>query len=161
VAEPLVAFFVDGIPVPQGSKGVAMRPGAARPNLFDTNGKDLRPWRGKVKKAAQAAWRDLGRSPIGDPVQATILFLFPPVPSAPDRHWTADTPDIDKLERALYDGLKDGGMLRDDKLVVKHLVAKRYVEPHEKPGVSVELESLADHEALASARRLHERTRRR
>lgn len=161
MAEPLVAFFVPGVPVSQGSKIPVMPKNARRPVVIDDNSKTLRPWRKTVKAAAQAAWRDHGHSPIGEPVQATVAFLFPPLTSAPDRHWLADTPDIDKLERALYDGLTDGGLLRDDKLVVKHLVSKRYVEAGESPGVLVEIDSLADHERLASARRLLERTRRR
>lgn len=144
-----------GVPVQQGSKSVT-KDG----RMFDQNGKQLRPWRRTVKKAAQEAWRDQGRSPIGGPVQATVTFVFPVVPSNPDRHWHPETPDIDKLERALYDGLKDGGLLIDDRIIVKHLVTKRYAEHGEPSGVSVSIDSLADHEAMASARRLRERTRR-
>lgn len=160
MAEPLVTLAIAGTPVQQGSKGARVIDGGTRATTFDTNSTKLRPWRKAVKLAAQEAWRDLGRSPIGDPVQVTVTFVFPPFPSNPDRHWHPETPDIDKLERALYDGLKDGGLLADDRLVVKHLVAKRYAEHGELPGAYVSIDSLADHEALASARRLRERTRR-
>lgn len=160
MAEPLVSLFVPGVPVQQGSKGVAMRKGAERPNLFDTNAKELRPWRKAVKAEAEKVWRDLGHSPAAGPLQATIVFVFPQVPSDPDRHWQAATPDIDKLERALYDGLTDGKLIQDDRLIVKHLVSKRHAEAGETPGVHVALDSLADHEKLASARRLRDRTRR-
>lgn len=152
-------FRVDGVPVQQGSKGAALRAGATKPVLFDTNSKQLRPWRKTVKEAAEAVWRDVGRSPIGEPMQVTLTFIFPPVPSDPDRHWVASTPDIDKLERALYDGLTDGRLIVDDRLIVKHLVAKRYAERGETPGVLVAIDGLGDHEAMASARRLRDRTR--
>lgn len=160
MAEPLVEFFIAGTPVQQGSKGARVIDGGTRATTFDTNSTKLRPWRKAVKLAAQEVWRDQGQSPIGVPVQVTLTFVFEPVPSDPDRHWHAGTPDIDKLERALYDGLKDGGLLRDDCLVVKHLVAKRYAEHGEAAGARVSIDSLADHEKLASARRLHARTRR-
>lgn len=158
MAEPLVALFVAGTPVQQGSKSIDTR--GPKPRMFDQNGKQLAPWRRTVRDAARAVWRDQGRSPIGEPVQATVTFVFATVPSQPDRHWHPEVPDIDKLERALYDGLVDGALLLDDRFVVKHLVSKRYAEHGEEPGVSVSIDSLADHEALARARRQRDRIRR-
>ena len=162
MAEPLVSLFVAGVPVQQGSKGATVRHGEGGPKaqLFDTNGKDLRPWRRAVRDAARKAWRDEGRSPISGPVQATVTFVFPQFPSSPDRHWHPEAPDIDKLERALYDGLVDGALLVDDRIVVKHLVSKRYAEWGEPTGAHVSIDSLADHERLASTRRQNERIRR-
>lgn len=162
MAERLVSLFIAGTPVQQGSKGAStfMADGKPKAKLFDTNGKELRPWRRAVRDAARAAWRDLGRIPIGEPVQAEVVFVFPAFPSSPDRHWHPEMPDIDKLERALYDGLVDGDLLADDRYVVKHLVSKRYAEWGEAAGAHVSIDSLADHERLASTRRQNERIRR-
>lgn len=160
MTEHLVSLFVEGEPVQQGSKSAALPKGGGKPVLFDQNAKTLRPWRKAVKQAAERVWRDEGRVPIGDPVQVEISFVFTPTMSDPDRHWRSVTPDLDKLERALYDGLVDGRLLRDDSLVVQHLTRKRFAEPGEVAGAHVKISSLADHEALASTRRRNERMRR-
>ena len=153
-----MSLFVAGTPVQQGSKGAGIRAGKAF--LFDTNSKTLRPWRKAVKAAAEVAWRDEGHAPIAGPVQATLTFLFPTVPSQPDRHWHAGKPDVDKLCRAAFDAFTDARLVADDALIVRVLASKRYVESHEQPGMHVEVDGLADHESLASTRRKRERTHR-
>ena len=156
MAEPLVEFMVPGVPVPQGSKSIT-KTGV----MFDQNAKVLRPWRKAVKEAAQAVWRDQGHPPVCVPVQATIAFVFPAVPSNPDRHWVAGRPDGDKLCRAIFDAMTDAELVADDALIVRHLASKRYADHGEPAGVHVAIESLADHERLASARRRNERKSRR
>jgi len=52
--------------------------------------------------------------------------------------WKSSKPDADKLVRALLDGLVIGGVLRDDALVVRLEVDKRYGDP----GVLVEIVEL-------------------
>lgn len=157
--EHLVGFTVPGIPVPQGSKGASNRGG--KPHTFDTNSKELRPWRRKVRDECRRVWRDEGRSPVNEPVHLEAIFRFLPTFSDPDRHWKAGVPDLDKLLRALGDGMVDGGLLKDDNIIVRVVAAKLFCELSDEPGVEVTLQSLADHERLASARRLHARTRRR
>lgn len=155
-----MSLVIEGEPVQQGSKIAVLPKNARRPVVIDDNSKTLRPWRKSVKAAAEKAWRDEGRSPIGDPVQVEISFVFTPTASNPDRHWRYVQPDLDKLERALYDGLVDGKLLRDDSLVVQHLTRKRFAEADEIAGAHVSISSLADHETLASTRRRNDRMRR-
>lgn len=118
-------FKVDGVPVPQGSKTVARRGGKTW--LRDANSAVLKPWRHKVAAAA-----DLGVT-FSRPVSVHLRFDMPR-PSRPRFSRPGVRPDIDKLSRAVLDGLTDGGLLVDDSLVVRLVVEEFYSE---SPGVTV------------------------
>jgi Holliday junction resolvase RusA-like endonuclease len=48
-------------------------------------------------------------------------------------------PDIDKLCRAILDGLQDGGLLAEDSRVVTLTATKRYPNPGDPTGVGIDV----------------------
>lgn len=118
-------FSVDGIPVSQGSKTIAQ--GGGKTWMRDANAKKLKPWRERVAQAA-----DLGVT-FDCPVKVFAYFDMPR-PKRPKFERPATKPDVDKLARALLDGMTDGGLLKDDSRVVDLHVVQRYSE---SPGVWV------------------------
>lgn len=125
-----VSFFIEGVPVPQGSKTVSQSKGRAW--LRDANAKRLKPWRHVV-----ATHADLGVT-FDCPVTVTLSFVLPR-PSRPRWPVPAVKPDIDKLTRAILDGLTDGGLLADDARVVDLHVTKRYPTPGDPTGVGIDV----------------------
>lgn len=119
-----VEFFVAGTPAPQGSK---RHVGGGR--LIEMS-KKVKPWRAQI--AAAATRQD---ATFDAPVTVTAVFLLKR-PQRPkwERHGTR--PDVDKLARALLDGLT-GPLLTDDSIVTELNVSKRYALPHEETGVHI------------------------
>lgn len=134
-----VIITVRGKPAPQGSK---RHVGGGR--MVEMS-KAVGPWREAVRDETQkvAATRFTG------PVEVHISFgldrprghyrtgrsahlLRPSAPELP-----AVRPDIDKLARAVLDGLKTGGAYKDDSQVVVLQLAKVYNEPGEVPGCTI------------------------
>lgn len=130
-----LAFFVEGHPVPQGSKRIVGVGG--RPRLIDTNANHLKPWRAKVTAVAVEALA--GRDPIPRdvPVRVVLEFLMPR-PKSVRRVWPTVPPDIDKTIRAILDALTDAGVWGDDSQVVSLSAVKRYAD--DMPGVNVRVE---------------------
>ena len=122
-----VSFFVPGIPVPQGSKVIAR--GGGKTWLRDVNTKALKAWRKAVATEA-----DRGVE-FDVPVEVELTFYLPK-PMRPRWVMPAVKPDIDKLTRAVLDGLADGGLLANDSRVVSLHVSKFY-DRAGTPGVSV------------------------
>lgn len=120
-----VQFWVDGIPIPQGSKNAYVR--GKRAVVVDVNASKLKPWRQTVAKAA-----DLGITFTG-PLEV-LLYFHMPTPKRPKYALPAVKPDIDKLTRAVFDALTDGGLIEDDSRVVRIVAEKHYSET---PGVLV------------------------
>ena len=116
-----VSFFVAGTPVPQGSK-VAFVVGK-RAVVTDANKDKLRPWRAEVTRVAAEAWA--GQEPLEGAVSIEIRFVFE-LPKTVKRDTPHVKPDIDKLERALFDGITDAGIWGDDAQVVRNSSAKVY-----------------------------------
>jgi len=128
----VIAFTVYGEPIPQGSK-TRTRWGGIREDNPRT-----KPWRAAV--ASEAALAMDGRPLLVGPVALHAVFTFPRPkahygtgrnagtvkPSAPMHH--TKTPDLDKLLRALGDGLT-GVLLRDDSQLWRITAEKVYGEP--------------------------------
>lgn len=144
----MIRFRVNGIPAPQGSK---RHVGNGR---MVESSKAVGPWREAVRAEAQrVSWHDIPGS--GDPVQVTIMFLLP----RPNGHYStakgkrnmvkpsapklpATRPDLDKLERAVLDGLVMGGVMADDSSVVSLTARKVYASNGEAPGAIIEVEAM-------------------
>jgi len=104
-----VGFFVHGLPRSQGSK---RHLGGGR--MIESS-KYLKPWRNEVRMAAMLAMAD--KPPLEDGVQLRLHFFFERPKShfgtgknservkenAPRHH--ISYPDLDKLERAIFDAL--------------------------------------------------------
>lgn len=112
-----IVYSVEGTPAPQGSKTVT-RSGL----MFDAS-KKLKPWRDAVK-AASREQADLTDTVIGG-VRVSIIFRFT-APKKPTRNYPPV--DIDKLCRSTLDGMVQGGIIEDDRHVVKLIAQKEYAE---------------------------------
>ena len=124
----MITFSVEGVPVPQGSKkGFVVR---GRAVLVDDNKDKLKPWRAKVAAAA-----DLGHTFTGPVLVAAVFYM--PRPKTVRRIFPSVKPDLDKLMRALGDGMTDGGLLADDSLIVTQFIHKRYASDTNPVGVRV------------------------
>lgn len=132
----MLDFFVEGTPVPQGSKNAYVRGGRAV--LVDANPR-LKSWRAEVREAAEAAIADAGWETLDEPCHVYLGFTLPR-PKRPRWGAPAVKPDLDKLTRAVFDALTDAGVWRDDSRVVSMEVTKKYEgEDGEVPGVWVEV----------------------
>lgn len=128
-----VTFEVPGIPAPQGSKkGFVV---GKRAVLVDANKDVLKPWRAEIAKAS-----DLGVMFEGAVSVSATFYL--PRPKSVKRLLPTAPPDLDKLMRALGDGMKDGGLLRDDSIICDENIKKRYADGRE-PGVTVTVREIA------------------
>lgn len=126
----MTQFFIEGTPVPQGSKNAYVRGGRAV--LVETS-KKLPAWRAAVTQAAQATGIT---HPKGRPVTVTCEFVMPRTQAMRNRQAPpmVQKPDVDKLLRAVGDGLTASGMIHDDSHIVEIRGVKRRAEPGEKTG---------------------------
>lgn len=149
--ENVFMFYVPGVALPQGSKTAFISKSTGRPIVKDNNIR-LPRWRNTV---TEAALRRVNESewafPITGPIAITVTFIF----QRPKSHfgtgrnsttvkpnspaWPDVTPDLDKLIRAIFDGITDAQVWRDDAQVVWVQAAKRYADksPLRGPGVHI------------------------
>lgn len=128
-----VQFTVRGVPVAQGTARAFVAGGRAR-IATDANrlSSPLGAWRAAIRTEAQAAMRE--QPTISGPVSVIAWFTLPRPVSLPKRVTEPDAkPDIDKLLRALLDGIT-GVVVADDALVVAVSAVKQYGPD---PGVTV------------------------
>ena len=125
-----LAFTVYGDPVPQGSKRAFVV--KQRAVVVDANSAGLKSWRSQVVSAAMEAVNDDPDLLPGDKkhpelgaVKVTLLF-FLRQPKRPRSTVPITRPDLDKLIRAVFDGLTDAGVIRDDLQVTSLSAGKRY-----------------------------------
>ena len=129
-----VRFFVAGIPIPQGSKTAYVVGGRAV--MADAN-KKLKPWRKEVTRVARASWLD--RPQALGPVRLDLVFVFER-PSSVKRRLPCVAPDLDKLIRAIGDGITDAGIWKDDGQVIRIVAEKVYGAA---PGVYVSVSEMS------------------
>ena len=143
-----LVVIVHGQPAPQGSKRHVGH------GVMVEASKRLPPWRQAVSAAAQQACAATGFAPHRTAAYTlTVVFTLP----RPDSHyrsgrysgelkpaapqWPATMPDLDKLCRALLDGLADGGALANDSRVVAIYACKAYPGGHldalDSPGAMI------------------------
>ena len=106
-------FWVDGDPIPQGSKTAYVVNGRAV--LADANSKKLKPWRKAIATAAAAEF--VGHPKLVGPVVVHVEFRFVRGKTVKRDHPSVK-PDVDKLLRAVLDGVTDSGVWADDAQVV-------------------------------------------
>jgi Holliday junction resolvase RusA-like endonuclease len=131
-----LAFVVPGVPVPQGSKKAFVI--GRRAVIVDDNADKLKPWRAKVRDAAETALA--GRPGFPDAVYVLLDFHMPRPPSV-KRLRPSVRPDIDKLTRSILDSLTDSGVLKDDGQVVSVHSKKFYAD--DEPHVAIKIGLLA------------------
>lgn len=142
-------FRVEGTPRPQGSKSVT-RTG----RMYEAS-TQLKPWRSEITRVAKA------NTDPADPftvVQLEAIFCFERPkshyrtgkysnllkPSAPEHH--TQKPDVDKLQRALLDGITNSGAWKDDSVVVRVVADKVWVDLYNNisPGVIVTITQIGE-----------------
>jgi crossover junction endodeoxyribonuclease RusA len=141
---------VNGKPAPQGSKRIGRYGG-----MFEMS-KGLTPWREAVRSETQQATTAAAWPGCTGPVRIDVVFYLPRPkghygtgrnggivkPSAPVYPCNRRTGDIDKLVRAVLDGLKEGGAMADDSLAVELTgICKRWADGH-PPGAVINLEPM-------------------
>lgn len=119
-----ISFTAWGDPAPQGSKRYV---GQGR---FIEASSKLKPWRSAV---ADAVFMEMVKSgderAFTEPVVVYATFYMPR-PKTVKRLWPSIAPDLDKLQRALGDGISvDAGLIADDSLIVAWHTTKVYAEP--------------------------------
>lgn len=145
-----VVFTVVGTPAPQGDKSAVLI--AGKPRLIEgrrNSGRDRhRNWRAAVADAARTQAGICGR--LDGPLHLDVQFRYPMPPSRPRRvqaigtAWKTTAHDLDKLLRALGDGLKEGGLIVDDARLARITASK--VETTSWSGAVITLGVLPDHE---------------
>lgn len=121
-------LFVPGVPAPQGSKRHVGR------GVLIESSKAVGPWRERVALAAHAHCRGF----LPAPVEVELEFVMPRPKSTPKTNTppAVKRPDLDKLTRAILDGLT-GVWWEDDSHITAIVAFKRLAEPGETTGVRV------------------------
>ena len=136
-----ITFFVPGIPASKGSTK-SMRHAATGKIITMSTCKTLPAWQATVRLIADRHWP---HNPSRGPMSATAEFWLPRPkshygtgrnagklkPNAPT--WAPVTPDGDKMERAMWDGLT-GVVFENDRQVVRWHGTKVYGD---RPGVTI------------------------
>lgn len=112
----MIDFFVDGLPVPQGSMKVI------HGRIIHNKGSELAAWRSAIALTA----RKHGARPCPDPIVIRMKF-FMPKPRTVKRSEPSVAPDLDKLIRAVLDGLTAIAYV-DDGQVTEIVAQKAYGE---------------------------------
>jgi Holliday junction resolvase RusA-like endonuclease len=124
-AVEVASFWVDGVPQPQGSKTAGVTKDG-RPYIRDKNPAALRAWRKAI--ASAASFEFVGRDVLDGPVVVHVEFRFVRGKTV-TREFPSVTPDIDKLARALLDGVGDAkSVWVDDSRVVTLRAHKVYAD---------------------------------
>ena len=140
----MITIEVRGLPAPQGSKRHVGH------GIMVESSKAVGPWREAVRAETYKAVSDGG---FQGPVHVDItLYLTRPRghygtgrnaerlrDSAPT--WPSGRPDVDKLARAVLDGLTAGGAWRDDAQVAVLIARKIYGW---QPGCRIEIRELEE-----------------
>lgn len=147
-----IRLRVYGEPAPQGSKKLV------RGRLIETS-KKLPAWRKAVTDAA-AYDRSMRKdqAPLEGPLETTIAFFI----KRPRKHYRtgryadqlredaplfcAETPDKDKLERAINDALTIAGIWHDDAQVVRSHTTKLYAGTNRFTGAVITIRTIEENQ---------------
>jgi crossover junction endodeoxyribonuclease RusA len=119
----VISFNVAGLPIPQGSMRVY------NGNIVHSQGSALAAWRSAVALSAKTA----GAKPHTEAVHIEMIFTMPR-PKTVTRPEPSVAPDLDKLVRAVLDGLT-AIAYRDDSQVTSIVASKQYGQA---PGVWIQ-----------------------
>lgn len=129
-----LSFVVDGVAQTKGS----FRAPAA--GVVTDDNPRTKPWQARVASAARLAMGGGGMPPIEGPVVLTLRFYLPK-PRTRRILDSTSKPDLDKLVRAVKDGLTQAKLYHDDAQVVAVVAHKAFASgPHDYPGGQPRLE---------------------
>ena len=113
-------FFIAGLPAPQGSKNAYLR---GKKVVLVEASKKIEPWRKAVAEAAKKRLQETGEIYFDEGVEVWVRFILPRPPSNKSLYPIVP-PDLDKLERGIYDAITIAGIWKDDSLVVRSHATK-------------------------------------
>jgi Holliday junction resolvase RusA-like endonuclease len=145
-----IAFTVDGVAVPAGSKKSFQHPSTYKILTLDSSGERGREWRHKVASEAAAAMGD--DDPLAGAVELAIEFVIPrpqnhvtttgaESAAARRRPYPTTRPDLTKLVRGVEDAIT-GICWRDDCQVVHTDAVKVYTKHGGRPRVHITITTL-------------------
>jgi len=125
-----------GVPIPKGSvSAFPVKRKSGKIGTVVTHGTKSKKWEAQIKSA-------LGEGAPLVGALAVELWFWMPRPVSVTRPYPSVIPDIDKLIRAVLDGVK--GSIEDDSRVVDLEVYERYSVEEMDPGVFVYVYERAD-----------------
>lgn len=126
-------FTVNGVAAPQGSKKAFNRGGRC---VLVESSKNVKPWRQAVAKAAKENIPE----PLTGEIHLTVEFALPRTKAMGDKPAPPmiQRPDVDKLLRAVCDGLS-GAAYEDDSQVTRVTASKRRTRHGEAPNARIAL----------------------
>lgn len=132
-----IYFDVFGEPAPQGSKRHVGN------GVMIESSKKVGPWRIAVAEAiAEAVAASGDPSQFDSAVEVWAVYHLTR-PTSVKRIWPIKPPDLDKLERGLWDAITKTGLWADDSLVVRSHPVKVYADTR-RPGASVLIRRVED-----------------
>ena len=134
----VLAFRVNGTPVPQGSMRTV-----GQGVVIHSNAKHLKAWREHVATKAHLAMLPSGDLLLDEPVYVRLEFYLPR-PKSVRRLLPHAKPDLDKLTRAVLDALTTARVYVDDSRVVECMASKQYATHEHAAGVVVHIERERD-----------------
>ena len=131
-----IAFYVNGIPAPQGSKKHVGK------GVMVEVSKKLKPWRKAVTAAAIQA--NVDKIQFTGPTKIRVIFHMPRPKCRKHDVWHIIPPDPDKLLRSTFDALTDSGIIIDDSILCAPSAEKRYETSDHGPGALIRIWSIED-----------------
>jgi Holliday junction resolvase RusA-like endonuclease len=145
-----VAFTVPGLPAPKGSRSTGHRKDGSI--YTRESSKAAGPWSEAVALIARTR-RPAGRTLL--PPYAVALEFSMPCGQRPKYDWPTRDGDLDKLVRAVLDGLTAADLLVDDRHVVSLVAEKGWAPRPGAEGVHVTVEEtlpdVAERHVVATA----------
>ena len=140
---PAVTIYVPGRPRPQGSLTAWRTAEGAKARIAHSGGIPFLRWRASITTHALLAMADYGAALTG-PVALLVRFVLERPPGRPGRQvLPIGHPDIDKLLRAVLDGLA-GVVYVDDAQVVEVTTSKTWASEIHPGGAYIEVVALPD-----------------
>jgi Holliday junction resolvase RusA-like endonuclease len=142
---PIASFFVEGKPHPQGSKTPVFRGGKIILIEGKGNGTQLhKKWREAVSCTTEEYMKQNGIEEHSGIVRVELRFKIEKPKSKHKRVRAVSVrPDIDKLARAVLDGItslkESHGIIPDDSHVVQLYAEKFYAYDGEATGVQIDI----------------------
>lgn len=128
-----LSVFIPGNPAAKGNiRYLGQRGGRA---ILTDATKNLKPWDSHVRSAL-ADDEGQPKARFDGAVHVELEFVMPRPLSTPKKRTPAAVkkPDLDKLQRAVFDAISSAGVWRDDSQVVSVTATKRIAEIDETPG---------------------------
>lgn len=118
-------------------------------------GKGGKMFVGKYQKTEFRAWLEEFKlkikkckpsNPLSGPIEAEIDFYFPYNKSASAKlrlseSWKTTRPDLDNMEKSIFDCLSEQGFIEDDALICRKISTKRYSQ---NPRILIKLTKITD-----------------